>query len=348
MNERERLVNAMKKLLAILVISLMIFIISGCSKNDEIQNRKSHSLSSEEIVNLDLVESGITRQRSIDDICVHEEPLVYKENVYNESGVLVQYIQYEYDEKNRYKTIYNYQKKVDTPEMELFLQEDYSYDEYFYYKRTTYVQRGGLVTQDIYDTHNNIVMTQIPDKQFENVSTLTYTYKYPMDTVRTEEEYAYVGEGVNFSHYTIRRFNEYGDEMYSMTRYNDGVFTMNKKYEYDQAGRMISMQRIYSDEDIFGEDRSYLETIYTYDAMGNLMSEEDSYISEAYADNYSVETRQFIYDDMGRLIRKTTCHKTKNYYSEIDESVYSVEYIYEPENGELENIDSEVIEEGET
>ena len=122
MNERERLVNAMKKLLAILVISLMIFIISGCSKNDEIQNRKSHSLSSEEIVNLDLAESGIERQRSIDDICVHEEPLVYKENVYNESGVLVQYIRYEYDENNRYKTIplillliihiFTYQKSV--------------------------------------------------------------------------------------------------------------------------------------------------------------------------------------------------------------------------------------------
>lgn len=319
----------MKKLLLVSVISLMILAVSVCGKNNEIQNSKSPNLSIEEIVNLDLAESGIARKRSIDDICVHTEPLVYKENVYNESGELVQYYQYEYDEFNRYKTVYNYQKNPETSEMVLFLQEDYSYDDYFYYKNTTYVQNGGLVTQDIYDTHNNIVMTQMPNKRYDDVSTITYTYKYPTDTDSVEEEYAYWGEGVNFSHYTIRRFNEYGDTLYIMIQYDDSVTTTTYEYAYDQENRMISMNKNYVYEDIYGEDTSDYETVFTYDDDGLLVSEEENYVLN---DNSNYEIRsnkkiQFEYDDCGRLAKKITRH-----YSQFDESVYSVEYIYEHES----------------
>lgn len=321
----------MKKIFLVSVISLMIFAVSGCGRNNEIQNSKSPSLSSEEIVNRDLAESGISRMRSIDDICVCTEPLVYREHVYNESGELVQYYQYEYDEFNRYKTVYNYQKNPETSEMVLFLQEDYSYDDYFYYKNTTYVQNEGLVTQDIYDTHNNIVMTQMPNKQYDDVSTITYTYKYPTDTNSVEEEYAYWGEGVNFSHYTIRRFNEYGDTVYIMTQYDDSVTTSTYEYEYDQENRMISMRENYVDEDIYGEDTSDYETVFTYDDAGLLISEEENYVSNdnSYYEIHSNKIIQFEYDDFGRLAKKITRHRTETGYSQFDESVYSVEYIYE-------------------
>lgn len=325
----------MKKMLAMLVVSLIIFVISGCGKN-EIQNRKSQSLSKEEIVNFDLAEKGIARVRSIDEICIHAAPLVYKENVYDESGELIQYIQYEYDEYNRYKTIYNYQKNPQSSEMVLFLQEDLSYDEYFYYRNTTYVQAGGLVTQDIYDTHNNIVMTQIPNKYFDDVSTLTYTYKYPTDTDKIEEEYTYRGEKAVFSHYTIRQFNEYGDLVYIMTQYDDSISTKTYEYQYDREGHMTSKYETYIDQGLYGEDKSSSKTIYIYDDQGRLISEKEDYVLNegTYFGINASEIRKFEYDNMGRLVKKTIWHKTERNDSEFDESTYSVEYIYEPENSE--------------
>lgn len=105
---------------------LMLLVMSGCGMK-EIQNNKAQKLSAEEKAILDLTENGSAKTRSINEICVQEEPLVMRENVYNESGVLVQYFQYEYDQFNRYKTVYNYQKDSDTEEFILFSQDDYSY-----------------------------------------------------------------------------------------------------------------------------------------------------------------------------------------------------------------------------
>jgi len=339
------MVIIMKKILVVFFTGLMILMVSGCGKNDEIQNRKAQNLSSEEIINLDLSENGTDRMLSINDICVHTEPLVYKENIFNESGELVQFIQYEYDECNRYKTIYNYQKNPQNSEMVLFLQEDYSYDEYFYYKLTTYVQNGGLVTQDIYDTHNNIVMAQMPNRKYDGVSTVTYTYKYPIDTEKVAEEYAYVGESIYFSHYTVSHFNEYGDETYVMTRYDDSIDTETYDYNYDSDGRMLSKYETRIEEDIYGEEKSTFKTVYTYDEKGLLISEEENYVlneDNLFMEICSSETRHFEYDDMGRLIKKETRHKTESGYSESDESYYFVEYVYETESSEFENAIPEV------
>lgn len=335
----------MKRMLAV-VVSLMVATLSGCGTN-EIQNSRSQSLSNEEVIALDLSENGLAKEKTINDICVHSEPLIYKENIYNESGELVQFYLYEYDEFNRYKTIYNYQKNPLTPEMILCVQEDFSYDEYFYYKETTYWQDDGLVTQDIYDTHDNIIMTQKVDRYNGTISNITYTYKYPTDTYMTEE-YAYRGEGVNFAYYTIKRFNEFGDVVYIMTQYDDSVTTRSYEYEYDQAGCLVAIWERSTDEDMFGTDRSILETVYDYDEQGLLISEEKNYIlnEASYSDIFSNEIKQYEYDDEGRLITETIIQKRRSGYSGFKESVYSIEYIYDEDNSGTETVtvESEILE----
>lgn len=328
----------MKRVLEAVAVSLIVVALSGCG-NNEIQNSKSQSLSNEEVIALDLSEKGQAKERSINDICVHSEPLIYKENIYNEFGELVQFYLYEYDEFNRYKTIYNYQKDPLTPEMILYVQEDFSYDEYFYYKKTTYWQDDGLVTQDIYDTHDNVILTQKVDRYNGTISNITYTYKYLTDTYMSEEEYAYRGEGVSFAYYTVKRFNEFGDVVYIMTQYDDSVTTSSYEYEYDQAGSVVSMLEIYTDEDMFGTDRSILNTVYDYDEQGLLISEEEYYIlnEASYSDDFANEIKQYEYDDEGRLITEIIIQKKKNGYSGFKETVYSIEYIYE------DNIETEAI-----
>lgn len=321
----------MKKIFFILMTGLMLLVMSGCGMK-EIQNNKAQKLSAEEKAILDLTENGSAKTRSINEICVQEEPLVMRENVYNESGVLVQYFQYEYDQFNRYKTVYNYQKDSDTEEFILFSQDDYSYDDYFYYKTTTYVQNGGLVTQDIYDTHNNWVMAQMPNIKYDDYSTITYTYKYITDTDKTEEEYAYAGESISFSHYTISRFNEQGDKVYSMTQYSDNsVVTSTFSYKYDSNGRIISEHRDYVDEDMYGVDSSVFDVTYKYSERGLLISEEEVYVQDAYSwmSMTYYKTTLYEYDELNRLIKKTTYHKSKSDSSEFDERKNTIEYVYE-------------------
>ncbi len=328
--KEERAVMIMKKALAIFVFALSILVVFICRSNGSFEEKTSN-LSKKDAIELDLTESGTAKARSINDICVHEKPLTYKENMYDESGELAQYFQYEYDDLNRYKTIYHYQRDPNTLEMVLFDKEDFAYDEFFYYKNTTYVKDGGLVTRDIYDTHNNPVVSQIPNKTNDDATTATYTYDYPTDTEKKEEEYAYIGEGAYLCRYTIKTFNEYGDEDFIMTQRNNSITTKSSAYKYDAKGRKILLQETIADEYGGKTVHSVFETTYLYDYNGLLISEEEKY-SLTEDTNYNLKKkkkRQYEYDKKGRLIKKTIWHNLESDYPENDKPVRVFEYLYE-------------------
>ena len=244
--------------LGIMIISLVL---TGCGKEPETYY------------------PGETLVRSIDDLYVHEKPLVKRMNAYNDNGgelKLSGYILYEYDEKNRYKTVYYYNKNAQTKEMEYTYREEYEYDDYFCYVTGMYPQHNNLKAQHIYDLHGNAILDEIPaDWDYSDTETVFHTYKYSVDTDEMQEEYCYEGEGVDFSHHKISYYNQQGDEIYEMYMYGkNSIKTTSTDYEYDAEGRKLSETRTCCWNDRSGKEDYSVTTSYTYDAIGRLITEK--------------------------------------------------------------------------
>lgn len=61
---------------------------------------------------------------------------------------------------------------------------------------------------------------------------------------------------------------------------------------------------------------------------------------------FSNETKQYEYDDRGRLITETIIQKRRSGYSGFKESMYLIEYIYEENNSGTEavTVEPEILE----
>lgn len=268
--------------------------------------------------------------RSIDDLYAQKEPLVARENIFNDENDLVQYMTYEYDENNRYSTVSTYQKNSDTKEMELFTTEKYTYDDYFCYKETVYASNDNLTTKDVYDLHGNVILAQLADMEKNDVTTNTYSYRYTVDTKDTEEEYCYSGEGMVLSHYFVKHFNEHGDEIYSLRQDDFDCFARNTAYSYDAEGRIVSKAITDNDIDFLGEQISTCNYTYTYNQKGQLVKEtnESCNDKDALAKPCTNETISYEYDDSGRLLEKRRVTVSENEAAGKEEKkfVYTYEY----------------------
>lgn len=278
----------MKKPMMVLLFFLMT---TGCGQVEKVNDVELPTLTEQEKRELDLNYVGETVEFSIDKICVYQEPLVIKENKYDENDKLVEINKYEYDEKNRYKKITVW-KSDEEMEMKISEIREYSYDDYFYYCDTTFLDKGDLVTHDIYDSHGNPVQLQVVRKTGEIKNTV-YTYRYVVDTDRKHEEYAYSGEGIKFSHYTMKLYDEYGNEYYSLTQYDDELLTKEYEYNYDNAGKILSKIVTGTEEDI-GEEEVFIYNIsYKYDEFGRMTEElQDNTMCVGRYDETTVKIRR--------------------------------------------------------
>ena len=271
-----------------------------------------------------------SKERSIDELCVHQEPLVSRENIFNGNGVLTEYFTYEYDEKNRYRTVCDYQEDPVTHELELWSRDEYSYDDYVYYKDTFYAQKGNLVTHHIYDAHDNLIYDQTPNSDFTEISSMTYFYRYPVDTDSESEELQYLGEKLLFSNHKEKRFNEHGDEVFELSYSGDKSEYTNTVYKYDSKGRVISKIKNEKNKGMTEDDQAVYATTYTYDFGGKLDREieKGQFIREGVI-NFNSEKKVFYeYDKDERLIRKIIARTTPGNVFNDTNSMTVIEYEY--------------------
>lgn len=307
----------------VIVMVLIIVLLTGCSERKEMQFVKAEPLMNED--------TGVKRKvRSIDELWTHSEPLVRRENVYDLSdGELEEYFVYEYDENNRYTTVLHYEKNEETQEMELIYREDFVYDDYFCYKDTTYAQQNGLLKRYIYDLHGNVILIDRQERGYSDAVTLTYMYRYPVDTETRQEEYCYTGEGAVFGHYTLKLFNEYGDLVYTMIQYDDSLHMENTEYSYDAEGRMETKTITNTIQEIWGEYTTFTDIVYQYDEKGYLITETEVRGVIESEETSIKEVRTYEYDEHGRLIRMKRCYNLIEEYSEETEYGVIIEYEYE-------------------
>lgn len=314
---------------AILLIALLT--LTGCeSKKQNIENLRI--LSETEKSALDLKQDDKQRERSIDDLCAHEEPLVLLEKIYNENDEMVQFITYEYDDKNRYTTVKIFEFNPDIKEMDLSIIENYSYDEYSYSKDVIYLNKNGLVAHYDYDLHGNELVALAPNEDYDGLESYVFKYKYPVDTKRTTEEYCYMGEGISFMDYSVYRYNEKGDETFYMRERVRTVVSRQTEYEYDTDGKMLSKSSCYTESSLGREDESIYNTSYSYNEEGWLIQEveEDTLYMYTSDEINVVDTIDYQYDDLGRVIYKREHQVAEGeYYEKVEESMSTAYEYYE-------------------
>lgn len=281
------------------VIAISCLVLTACGTKEEVQ----------QVAVLASFVQNESVEHSIDSLYAHEEPLITRENVYVDNE-LVYYTTYEYDNKNRYSMVCRYQKNVETYELELSTKEKYTYDDYFCYREKVYVQKNGLITKDIYDLHGNVIYTQVPINGNTDVRTMTCSYRYPIDTPTVQEEYCYVGEGMGFSHYMLQQFNEFGEEIYRVRQYDDGISTRETEYTYDSEGRILT-QKITDNIDNIGYKNSNIINIsYSYNKEGKVSEkvQESTEYNGSLVEMSTIEKINYQYDEQGRLVSEERRH----------------------------------------
>lgn len=296
----------MKRTFEFTILFVLLMLLTGCTGRNN-NEMKIAALTSAELATYNLEDTSSNRTRNIDDICTHAEPLVMQEVIYDESDEIVQINKFEYDEQNRYDIVYSFQKNTEDGELELFIQEKYSYDEFSYSIETTYFTKNGLVTRNVYDLHNQLIIEEIPDKGYEHAITNSFTHSYVKDTAQVEEDYCYRGEGHEDYYHSLKRYNQNGDEIYYMVQYDPlEIHTRNMEYYYDDGGRIgvkVTVDGSSMDEYTNIENKSF-----TYNSDGQVTREYTTGILNKGSD-YEISFVEDInntYDEEGRLISKKT------------------------------------------
>lgn len=208
--------------------------------------------------------------------------------------------EYEYDMQKRKTAEKIYQLDQDTEEMKLSFRYDYSYDDAFCYKDTTYVNKDNTVTRTILDAQGNEIYEQelLPG----GIYTQTYAYKYNMDIERRKETYCYAGEGKEFFSYKAVLYNRWGDPTFLLTQMSNNDVSMCKiEYEYNENNQITRETKTYWE----GEERTIFDEIVekscTYRSDGLL--EKETWTSQGTNGGNVEKTIWHQYDDQGREIR---------------------------------------------
>jgi len=326
----------MKNITISALLMLLLMGLTGCTLKSEYREQY-RVLSEEEKEKLDLRQNEDPVTHSIDDICVHEEPLVSVEKIYDESGKMVQYFTYEYDDHNRYTRVCSYELNEQSGEMELFLKDEYTYEDCFYTQKTTYVQNNGLVTRSIYDLHNNEILSQVPDEDYKNIVTRTFKYDYPVDTRQTLESNRYMDEEMYFVDHAVYRFNEYGDEVFFMRQTCKRSCTRDTCYEYDDEGKVLYRSLTYKENTLGSIEESLSNTSFSYDEAGNLIKEVEKFTTDIYSEFVmdTTNTTEYEYDERNRLIYKSKHRISESKMYDTVESFTSTRYEYAETQDEM-------------
>lgn len=236
-----------------------------------------------------------------EDSFVEEEPLISRE-VFSRGDTVMQIEEYEYDMQKRKTAEKIYQLDQDTEEMKLSFRYDYSYDDAFCYKDTTYVNEDNTVTRTILDAKGNEIYVQ--ELLSGGIHSQTYAYKYSMDTERRKETYCYEGEAKAFSSYDAVLYNQRGNPTFLLTQMpNNDIFICKIEYEYNENNEIIRETKIYRE----GEERNpaddlIVEKSCTYRPDGLL--EKETWTSRSMNSEKVEKTIWHQYDDQGREIRR--------------------------------------------
>jgi len=306
----------MKKTYFLPILSVLLLALPGCAKTEQVTSRPVLSLEEDTGLKVAMVDDAKVENSSISrnmvDLAVQSEPLVVRKNTYNSYGFICDSDEYEYDEYNRVKKRSRYHYNNDMRKLELTETDDYSYDDYFIYVDTTHENKNGEVTSEVFDLHGNpIVMTIEPEEGSENeeYSTEVFTFRYPTDTERAQEEYCYEGEEMKFMHHALKRFNDRGDEIFSMTERRNMVKTWKTSPVYDDEGKIIHKDIVHEVEGIADASKKHGTVDYTYDEEGRITSMHEVYIWEdVWEEQFNSDKLiEYGYDLEGRLsVEKTT------------------------------------------
>lgn len=321
-----------KQVVAIIISALIAGGLSGCGRLEQTAAENEVKLDKATVEKLDLSNNGKPVERSIDDICVKKEPLIKTELLYDEDHTLIQITEYEYDEKNRYaKVVESVRDEGDMLPVPTFSHE-YLYDDETYTEETTYLRDKPYVTKDVYNTHNQVILTQHYSILTDKVETTTYSRRYAYDTDRRMEMTVYQNEDMKFAYTQTELYDEMGNKTFELMQYNTNEMdTTQFSNEYDEKGRLIHCISKKTSNDSY--DTTVQEYFYTYDDNDRLV-EKNVIVEESWRSfdlGATVLDSLFVYqyDDKGRLVteRKKESFKLDDVGPERKESSFKV-YVY--------------------
>lgn len=273
---------------------------------------------------------GRTISEPKDARCVHNEPLILREKVYDLNENLVQIFEYEYDKRNRYSGMKQY---ISDDDGNMKIADVF---EYKYLYNTYVVTRKDYlndeeVTNNVYDYYGNELKSEYVDKEGE-VQEVSYTYKY-LEMDENREKYECYFEGEEKPIYTFtREFDEKGNETFSELSGDSGITRRLTKYSYSTDERIIK-EEYFENEDTdkwIDKPSGIKENIYNDN--GQII--KSSYRDEILPANKltRLETDEtYGYDYLGRVVRKETINKVTDNGGETRQSGNVI--IYEYVNG---------------
>lgn len=300
-----------------ILLMCLSFALMGCGKEDNTQIETNEEQTISSVFQVDQ-----TIDRSLDDITVHREPLIKRETIYYFSSGYRYIVEYTYDSKNRYSKIQQNVIEPNQEEQVINWIAEYSYDDYFYYVTTTYLQKENMVTTDIYDIYNNPVQSQY--EGLNGMITEFSQYKYLCDTKEKQEVITYIKreDEVEWEYrHSIKAFNEQGDMIYCINQVGNSCFYEEVyEYEYDKDNRIVYS---YMTSDYL----STVEIHNSYDDKGRLIETVENHEQQG-EENFWGNKRQVIityeYDECDRLVKKE-----KSRLNEDDEKRKDIVIVYE-------------------
>ena len=292
------------------MLLFMMFFLASCGANTKHVENETDITKTDSNNYIEFLSVGADKHQKLsNEVFSIQGPLVRREIIQNKSGQIIQVIDYEYDEKNRYSRIETKQYDISTNSLEMHFIDDFEYDDYFMYHTTNYLLGKNESYYEVKDAHENTILLKLESES--NLQIVTYSYDYFCDTELRYEEYCYKGEGLEFSHFMACSYNQHGDEISRIVQNSDDEYVVyTTEYEYDSENRIIYRAEIRTEEKNYG--LSILNKIvasnreYKYNEAGVLESEINTviYNKDSCDEKSSVLRIYYEYDERNRLIRE--------------------------------------------